>query len=467
MLMDFRHLLRHLRRSPASAAAAVLTLSLTLGAGTAIVAVVDAVLLTPPPIADPDAVVTLGERLPDDQASAPRPISFDTLDAWRARAQSLAVIEASDGTNLTLTGLGAAERVSVSDVTPGYLALLGLAPVRGRTFVADDAGQPVVIVSAAFWTAKLGGDAGAVGRSIVLGGRPHTIVGVLADRRTSAFTGDDLWRPLALPAPGARGGARLAAVARLSPGVSTRELEGRLDEVSRRAVPAAHAVATPIALAINGAARPTLRLLAAAAALACLIAFVNLAGLLLMRAIDRRRELAVRTALGARRWEIVRQLSLEAVTLVALGLAGGVFLAWWLTPLVGALALEQFGPIANRELAVSWRAIGVMAIAAGACAGLCGVLPVVLVARRETIDVLSRGTTAAPRELRARRAFVSAVVAIACVLLVSLTLLGRSLAHVLATDPGFDARGVLAVQVSLPPAAYPGAEQLAAFYVTL
>lgn len=467
MLMDLRHLLRHVRRSPASAAAAVLTLSLTLGAGTAIFAVVDAVVLTPPPFPDPDALAMLGEHLPDDPASAPRAISFATLDAWRDRARSLAVIEGFDGTNLTLTELGPAERVSVSDVTPGFLPLLGLAPARGRTFAAEDIGRRVAIVSAAFWRTKLAADPGAVGRDIVLGGRRHTVVGVLSDRVEVAFNGADVWRPLARPAQDGLGAARLNAVARLAPHASPRDLEAALDEVSRRAAPPAHAVATPMAMAINGAARRTLGLLAGAAALACLVAFVNLAGLLLMRAVDRRRELAVRTALGARRSEIVRQLALEAVTLVVVGLAGGVLLAWWLTPAVGALALEQFGPIANRDLAVSWRAIGAVTTAAAACAGLCGVLPAIVITRHEAIDVLSRRTTAAPRELRVRRAFVAAVVALACVLLVSLTLVGRSLRHVLDTDPGFDAGGVLALQVSLPPATYAGDAQLAAFYRTL
>ena len=114
MLIDLRHLLRNLRRSPTSAAAAVLTLSLTLGAGTAIFAVVDAVLLTPPPFTDPDALVTLGEVLPGDPASARRQVRYDTLEAWRERAGSLAAMEGADGTHLTLTGLGAADRVHIT-----------------------------------------------------------------------------------------------------------------------------------------------------------------------------------------------------------------------------------------------------------------------------------------------------------------------------------------------------------------
>src|SRR5262245_8919849 len=150
MLVDLRHLLRNSRRSPASAAAAVLTLSLTLGVGASIFAVVHAVLLTPPPFADPDALVMLGEILPGEPDSTPRSVRYDTVEAWRERAGSLppqlAAIEASDGTHLTLTELGEAERVHVTDITPGFLPLLGVAPARGRTFEANDMGQPVVIL---------------------------------------------------------------------------------------------------------------------------------------------------------------------------------------------------------------------------------------------------------------------------------------------------------------------------------
>lgn len=472
MIVDLRHLLRNLRRSPASATAAILTLSLTLGGGASIFAVVDAVLLTPPPFADPDALVTLGEVLPDDRASAPRSVRYATLEAWRGRAGSLAAIEAYDPTNLTLTELGAAEGVSATDVTPGFLPLLGVVPSRGRMFEVNDVGQPLAIVSDAFWRSKLAADPAAVGRQIVLGGRPHTIVGVLPERFVFALDRSEIWRPLQLPppdpaAPETRAGYRVLVVARLARNVSAKDLAAMLDEVSGRSSSPAQVVATSMAAAIARGATRTLGLLAAAAALAFLIAFANLAGLLLVRSIDRRRELAVRTALGARRSEIARQLVLEAATLVAIGVAGGVLLALWLTPAVGRLALEQFGSVANREVAVSWRVMAVVALAAAACAGLCGLLPAVIASRRNVIDVLGRGVTPAPRELGLRRVFATCVIALACVLLVSLTLVGRSLRHVLNVNPGFDARGVLTLAVAVPAAKYPSAERLASFYSAL
>jgi predicted permease len=458
MLIDLRHLLRNFRRSPASAAAAALTLALTLGAGASIFAVVDAVLLTPPPFADPEALVSFGEILADEPASTPRSVTYATFEAWRERAGSLAAMEAAEGTHVTLTELGAAERVHVTNVTPGFLPLLGVAPARGRMFATDDLSQPVVILTHAFWRAKLAADPAAIGRHIVLGGRAHTIIGVMPEPFVYPLDQVDVWRPLPLPAaPEARVGYRVGVLARLAPTTSPTDLKAALDEVSRRSSPPAQVVATPLATRIARGSTRTLSLLAGAAALALLIAFANVAGLLLVRSIDRRRELAVRTALGAGPSEIARQLVLEAETLVALGIVGGVLLAVWLTPVVSRLALEPFGDLANLEVTVSWRVIAVVAMIAATCAGLCGLLPALVASRGNLVDVLSRGVTPAPREIRVRRVFVTAVVALACVLLVSLSLVGRSLRHVLNVNPGFDARGVLTLPLLVEQ--YPDSER--------
>jgi predicted permease len=425
-----------------------LTLSLTLGGAASIFAVVDVVLLTPPPYTDPEALVTVAESQFAESVSAPRSVTYATFEAWRERARPLAAMEASDGTHLTLTELGAAERVHVTNVTPGFLTLLGVAPARGRMFEANDLSQPVVILTHAFWRAKLGADPEAIGRQIVLGGRAHAIIGVLPEQFRFPLDQVDLFRISPLPAanatdPEARAGYRVGVLARLAPNVSATDLKAALAEVSRQSSPPAQVVTTPLATVIARGSARTLGLLAGAAALALLIAFANLAGLLLVRSIDRRRELAVRTALGARPSEIARQLVLEAETLVALGIAGGVLLALWLTPAVARLALEQFGGVANREVVVSWRVIAAVALAAAACAGLCGLLPAVVASRGNGIDVLSRGVTAAPRERGLRRVFATGVIALACVLLVCLTLVGRSWRNLLDVDPGFDPRGVL------------------------
>ena len=465
MRIDLVHLVRVLRRSPASAAAAILTLALTLGAGASIFAVVDAVLLTPPPFTDPDALVTIGETPLDEPTGASRAIASATLDAWRDRARSLASIEAFDPTNLTLTGFGAAERMRATDVTPGFVALLGTAPMMGRGFSADDVGRPVAIVSHDFWRRTLDADPGVIGRVLVLDGQTHTIVGVMPERFFFALDVSDIWRPIPLsPAQAARAGLRVRAIARLPPNVSPTSLSAALDEVSRTSTPPARVSATRIAAAITGNAARTLSLLAGAAGLAIFIAFTNLAGLLVVRSIDRGRELAVRSALGASRIEIARQLVLEAMAIVAAGTMAGTLFAIWLTP---NLALQQFAGIVGRDITVSWRMIAALSMLAAACACVCGLIPAVIASRRHIVDILRRGGTAAPRERWLRRAFVTAVVSLAFVLIVSVTLLGRSLLTTLAIDPGFEPDGVLTAGIALPAARYPTVDHLVSFYSTL
>jgi predicted permease len=468
MSTDVLHLVRALRRSPAGAITAALTLALTLGAGASIFAVVDAVLLTPPPFSEPDSLVMIGETPLDDTSAPLRAIGYATLESWRDRARSLAAIEAFDFTNVTLTGFGAAELTRAFDVTPGFLGLLGVSPIMGREFSAEDVGRPLAIVRYGFWQEKLGADPAVIGREVVLGGQRHTIVGVLPEQFFFGREVLDIWRPLPqTPAQAARTGTRVRAVARLAPRVSSTSLVTALDEVSRTARQPAHVAAVPIATAFAGGSAQTLGLLAGAAALAMLIAFTNVAGLLVVRSIDRGRELAVRTALGAGGAEIARQLVLEAIAIVAAGTMAGVLIAFWVTPEVGQLALLQFGGIAGRDVTVSWRVIGVVSLIAAACAGICGALPAVIASRRNVADILRRGATAAPRERWLRRSFVTAVVSVAFVLLVSVTLVGRNLMTVLAIDPGLDATGVMTAALAVPGPRYPTDDRVVSFYSTL
>jgi len=467
MRLDLLHLSRSIRRSPASAAAAILTLTLTIAASASIFAVVDAVLLTPPPFADPGSLLIIDETPNNDSLLAPRAVTLATFEAWRERAGSLASIESFDGANLTLTDLGAAERVSVTDVTPGFLTLLGVTPAYGRTFDRDEVGRPVAIVSDAFWRGKLGADPAVVGREIVLGGRRHSIIGVLPERFSFAINPCDIWRPLPIAPGQARGGYRVHAIARLAHASSAAALTAALDEVSRASSPPARTISTPVATAIAGDSATTLRLLILAAALALVIAFTNLAGLLIVRSIDRRRELAVRSALGARQWEITKQLLLEALALVAIGTAAGILLASWATPAVGRLVLGPFKGVAGRGVVMSWPVIGIVAVVALVCASVCGSMPAVGRRRWSAIDVLRRGATSSPREVVLRRAFVTGEVALAFVLLVSMALLGRTLVSVLRVNPGLDPHGVLTLQVSLPTATYGSRERVTTFYATL
>src|SRR5919108_1224202 len=445
MLADLRHLARSLRRAPASAAAAVITLALTLGAGTSIFALVDAVLLTPPPFADPDRLVLVGE-VPREEASAaaPRPVTYATFEAWATRGAALGQLEAFDGTNLTLTGVGAAQRLSATVVTPGLLPLLGVHPARGRTFTADDIAQPVAIVSDSFWQTMLGGDLNVVGRSIVLGGRPFTVVGVLPEQ-FSFLDQSDVWLPLPITTTqAAQTGFRVLVMARLA--APTVNITQALDAVSRAKQPPSRVVARPVSLAAAGRASATLTLLLAGAALTVVMAIANLAALLIVRGIDRQGELSVRRALGARTSDIVRELLLESHVLVVAGTVGGILVAQSMTPAAARLAADMFGAAVVRDVAVSWRVLGVLTLVALVCAATCGLVPALSAARTRGVEVLRRGTTTAPKELAVRRAFVTAQIAVAFVLIASMTLIGRSLNSVLRVEPGFDANGVFTMK---------------------
>ena len=373
MRVDLLHLSRHLRRSPISALAAVATLALTLGAAASIFAIVDAVLLTPPPFANPEALFTVGE-VPIDEAAAAQPtLPYATFEAWRDRARSLASFEAFDGTNLTLTEIGLAERVRATDITPGFLGLLGVSPAMGRTFAADDVGRPVAIISHTFWRGKLGGDPNIIGREIVLGNRSHTVIGVLPEQFVFALGVADIWRPFAIaPTQDALNGVRVLVIARLNQARTPAQVAEALDDVSRASRPPARVLITSVATAIAGSRTTTLTLLSGAVGLAMVIAFANLAGLLLVRSIDRRRELAVRTALGAPPPEIARQLVIESFAIVALGTIGGVLLAWWMTPAAANLVLERIpGERPIIDVAISWRVLGGLTLLACICAGVC------------------------------------------------------------------------------------------------
>ena len=290
MLRDLLQLSRTLRRSPVSAVAAILTLSLTLGAGASIFAVVDAVLLQPSAFNDPGTLLALGARPVDQPAAAPQRVRHGTFEAWGERAGSLASLEAFDGTNLTLTDLGPAERVGVTDVTPGLMPLLGMAPTQGRIFDAGDVGQPIVILNESFWRSKLAGDPAAIGKQIVLGSRSYTIVGVVPNRYSAALNPSDMWRPLPLTvAEAARTDYVVRVIARLATGVPPSDLQRALDEVTPASSPQLRVVATALDEGAGGNATRMLILLATAAMLAMLIAFIGLAELLIVRSIDRRR----------------------------------------------------------------------------------------------------------------------------------------------------------------------------------
>jgi putative ABC transport system permease protein len=467
VLTSLRQAFRSLRRSPASALAAIVTLALTLASATAIFAVVDATLLTPPPFDRPDELVVIGEVPRTDPATTLRAVSAPTLNAWRTHTAGAVRLEGFDGTNITLTGRHHPERWPAMWVTPGFFALLGVAPRIGRGFSeADAADSTTVIVSDEFWRTKLLADLNPLGKTLVIGGQVRTIIGVLPPAFAFGLDNASLWLPLnAAPTDGA--GPRVRVLGRLGGGVTaataTAQLRTAVTDQSRDLVPAVRSLNA----LLQGRALETMPLLLLATGLGVALAAINLAGLMMLRAMDRARELAVRAALGATRIELVKPLLIEAHVLVLIGACGGVLLALWIAPAAAQLAADQLGPAAA-NMTIGWRAAVALIGLALACAWLSALVPALTAARRFDLTRVGREhVSAPPTTSRVRRVLVATEIAVAFVLLAAVLLVGRSLQQVLAVAPGFVHEGVLSARLALPAARYPDGRSVAALYQQL
>ena len=262
----------------------------------------------------------------------------------------------------------------------------------------------------------------------------------------------------------ATAGPPVRVLGRLAPGTIANRASLTLDEVSRRSTPSARTVALPLAGVIAGTLGTIVPLLLLGAAVAISLAVINLTGLLVVSAIERHREFAIRRALGASVMQLSKQLLIETHVLVALGAMGGILVAVWITPLVGRLAFDQFGNVAASDLGVNWRSLTALGLSVWACALLCGLTVSARALRAEGGELLSRNTAVGPRELAVRRVLVAAEITLAFVLLTSLAVVGRSLLRTFAINPGFNAALVLTARVSVPPVRYPNEQRIVEFY---
>lgn len=484
LFKDIRYGIRDLLRHPGFTLVAVITLALGIGANAAIFSATHAVLMRALPFRDQDRVVVMWKR--DQTANQPLvELSIPEFNDWRSQSHSFESMSAMPtsvyGYGYVLTGRGEPVQVETSRVSAEFFSTLGASPLLGRAFTADDdrpGAALVVILSHRLWRQQFNADPNLIGQTISLNDRGFNVVGVMPV--TFEFPkGADVWSPLSATMGGGalqnRQAVFLQAVGRLKPGVTVAQAEAELNTIiSRLAVEhpenaaAGHRVViTPVARYIFGDAQPALWLLMGATGLLLLIACANVANLLLARATSRRREIAVRVALGAGRWQIVRQVFTESLLLAIAGGLLGVFLAYWLIDLLTLVA--PFDIPRLEGIGISAAVLGFTAGMTLLTAVIFGLAPALSASKVNLTDVLNQGSKTAgePQGNRLRGLLVVAEVAVTVVLLIGAGLILRSFIKLQQVDSGFDKNNTLSFQLRLYGTKYAGPKATADFYQQL
>ena len=461
---DVRYGLRVLRRNPVFAAVAVATLALGIGANTALFSVVDGVLLNPLPYPDADRLVTLHESKPNFAAGS---VSYPNFRDWQAMNRTFSGMAILRGSSFSLLGRGEPEQVRGHFVSSDFFPILGVRPVRGRFFAKGEdeiGGKPLALIGEELWKRKFQAAPDVFGSSIVLDGKAYTIIGVVpagfdltlrSANRSDVFLPIGQWGNPLLDNRGA--GLGIHGVGRLRPGVSLAQARADMGRVARNLAAAypdkdrgIGATLIPLRDRIVGEIRPFLLALLGAVAFVLLIACVNVANLTLARSTSRLREFGIRSALGAGRRRILRQLLTESLLLSVLGGGLGLLLAARGT----RAALALLGPSVPRtaEVGIDARVL-VFTTAVSLLAGLLfGLAPAIRSSRYASSDALKLGgRTAVGGRHRAQAVFVVVELAMALVLLIGAGLMIRTLSRLWKLDPGFEPKGVLTFNLSMPP----------------
>ena len=454
-VQDLHHALRQLRKSPGFTAVAVITLALGIGANTAIFSVVNAVLLRPLPYKDDSQLVVILNKGRNPVAPA------NYLD-WRRQSQSFAQMGAAEFWTPNLTGTDNPEKLWALHVTPDIFPMLGVQPLLGRVFLPEeqDAGKEhEVVLSYSLWQSHFGGNPEIIGRSVALSGERYSVVGVMPrDFKFAPFwaTKAQLWAPLALgPRLTDRGGSSLRVFARLKPGVTLEQAQAEMTGITGRLegeFPGTNQDMQVVSLRekVVGNIRPALLVLLGAVGFVLLIACANVSHMLLARAAARREEIALRTALGAGRWDVFRQLLTESLTLALMGGSAGLLLAVWGVRVL--LAISP-GAIPRVETVGVDPHVLLFALAISLLTGLAfGMAPAWRATAVNLSDALKegkRGSSEGLRRDRLRGLLVGSEFALAVTLLAGAGLMVRTFLALQNVDPGFDPHGVLSMVVGV------------------
>ncbi|MGD0668611.1 MAG: ABC transporter permease [Bryobacteraceae bacterium] len=466
MVQDFRHTLRVLRGSPGVTAAALAALALGTGANTAIFGLMDTVLLRPLPYPHADRLMSVDAT---EKGRAMAATSWPMFRDWQEQTRVFERLAGYTADSANLTGSGEPLRVNAAQVSPEMFPVLGASPLAG----ALGSNAQSAVLSYGFWMRRFGGERQALGRTLIVDGKPYSVAGVLGSDfrfpRWSWMEEPDIYLPLE-PSPNRRM-HYVRVIGRLKPGVTVAQAKADMDLISaaiERAYPTLNrgegAAIIPLHEELTGGTRKTLTAFGAAAFLVLLIACANVSNLLLSQAMRRRREIAIRSALGASRARLVMQFLAESLVLATCGGAVGVLLATWGMPLLvrAAPAHTQLSTrLAMGGLGLNWAVLGFAVALSFVAAAVSGILPAWRASRLDgsAQHLGSRGE----RGERTRGILITAEVALSLVLLAGAGLLMKSFFRLLAVDPGFNVQGLLTIGMELPENKYPEVEQRAEF----
>jgi len=462
----FKYAFRTLRRQPTFTIVAILTLALGIGANTAIFSVIKTVVLNPLPYDSPEKIAILWEVNPDGNQG---PVSVPTFEDWKREAKSFESLAAYRHVDYSFKGTGDPQNVPALKATADLFNVLKSQAALGRTFTADESvvgNDRVVVLSHGFWSRALAGDASVIGKTIQLDSVPYTVVGVMPPAfEFPTSTNVEAWTPLAFDPKDMHGRSRrarsLTVVGRMADGVTAQQAQQEVTVLAARIANEfkdsnagwnARVIAAHDQLV--GASRPALMVLMGAVGFLLMIVCANMANLLLARLSSRRREMAVRGALGASRWEVARPVIAESLLLSVTGGVLGLILASVGLRLLGTMKEAQLPRMDQLHLD-GGVLLFTFVISIGVALAF-GLIPALKASRQELRDVMheSSGSTGGPYARRLLSALVVVEVALALVLLVGAGLMTRSFTKLLQVSPGFDSTNLVAARVLLPTTKY-------------